>query len=287
MPELPEVETIRQDLAGKLIGKPIKSIVVRKDKIVRGGTVKFKRELQGQSFQKIGRRGKLLIFDIARTDTYLLVHLKMTGQLIYQRKGKRVAGGHPLPALDMELPNKHTHIIIIFVDGSKLFFNDLRQFGFMQLVSARQCDGVIAKFGIEPLTKDFTLEKFRQIFKNRKISLKAVLLNQKLVAGIGNIYADEISFAAGVRPSRRVDRLTRAEIERLYKYSKRVIARAVKYRGTTFSNFVDASGQTGNFVSQLAVYGREDKKCKKCKSYNIKKIKLAGRGTHYCSRCQK
>ncbi len=287
MPELPEVETIRRDLATKLVRKKITDVVVRKDKIVRGSTEKFKKELVGKTFWKIDRRGKLLIFDITRTDTFLLVHLKMTGQLIYQARGKRVAGGHPWPALDVKLPDKHTHIIITFADKSKLYFNDLRQFGFMQLVDEKQKDLVIAKFGIEPLTKDFTKDNFSKIFKNRRAPLKAVLLNQNLIAGLGNIYADEICFAAGVRPTRRVDRLTKAEIDRLYGATEQVIRCAIKYRGTTFSNYVDARGESGNFVAKLMVYGRGGENCRKCNQFKIKKIKSAGRGTHYCPGCQK
>lgn len=287
MPELPEVETIRNDLEAKIVRKKITKVEVRQDKMVRGATAAFRKFLVGSSFLKIDRRGKLLIFDIAATDIYLLVHLKMTGQLVY-KEGKRVtSGGHSWPLMDMKLPNKHTHIIITFADKSQLFFSDLRQFGFMQIVNQKQRDLIVARFGIEPLTRDFTSESFRKVFKNRRAPLKAVLLNQKLIAGIGNIYADEICFAAGVRPGRRVNTLTKSEIDRLYEAAEKIIRSAIKYRGTTFSDYVDGSGVSGNFVSRLKVYGRDGKICLRCRKYNIKKIKKAGRGTHYCPSCQK
>jgi formamidopyrimidine-DNA glycosylase len=287
MPELPEVETIRADLEGCLLNKKIAKADVLKGKIVRGSTAVFKRLLTGGSFRKIERRGKLLIFDIAGTDIFLLVHLKMTGQLVYQ-EGKRItSGGHSWPLMNMKLPNKHTHIIITFTDKSKLFFSDLRQFGFMQIVSTRQKDLVIAKYGIEPLTRDFSREKFRRVFKSRRAPLKAVLLNQNLIAGLGNIYADEICFSAGVRPGRRADRLTAAEVDKLYRATQAVIKKAIKYRGTTFSDYVDGSGSAGNFVAHLKVYGRTGKICLRCKQGFIKKIKKVGRGTHYCPACQK
>jgi len=287
MPELPEVETIRRDLAAKILHKKITKVEVAKDKIVRGSTAKFKDDLVGKSFASVNRRGKLLIFDIASTDTYLLVHLKMTGQLIYQSSDERVAGGHPWPEFDTKLPDKHTHITITFSDKSKLYFNDLRQFGFMKIVNEKQLDVVVAKFGIEPLTPDFTLDNFRKVFVGRKAPLKAVLLNQNLIAGLGNIYADEICFAAGVRTSKSVDRLTNKEKEALYKSAEKIIKQAIKYRGTTFRDYVDSQGRTGNFVDKLKVYGRSGDLCLKCHKFNIKKIKTAGRGTHYCPGCQK
>lgn len=287
MPELPEVETIRRDLSAKVLRKKIIKVEVSKDKIVRGSTAKFKDDLIGRSFAQVNRRGKLLIFDIAKTNTYLLVHLKMTGQLIYQDKTVRVAGGHPWPAPDVRLPDKHTHITITFSDKSKLYFNDLRQFGFMKIVEEKQLDIIVARFGIEPLTSDFTAENFGKVFRGRKAPLKAVLLNQNLIAGLGNIYADEICFAAGVRPGRRVDRLTKKEKEALYKSTEKIIKQAIKYRGTTFRDYVDSRGRTGNFVDKLKVYGRGGELCLKCHKFNIKKIKTAGRGTHYCPGCQK
>lgn len=287
MPELPEVETIRRDLDRRIRHQKIKRIEVRKLKIVRGSVPAFKRALRGQSFNRIDRRAKLLVFAIAGGKKFLLIHLKMTGQLIYQSRRELVAGGHNWPPLDRRLPNKYSHVILTFRDGSRLFFNDLRQFGYLQLVDRATKDSLVAGYGLEPLAREFTLAKFAGIFRRRHTRLKAVLLNQSLIAGIGNIYADEICHAAGMRPSRKVSTLTAAEIKRLYHASQKILRLAVEKRGTTFSDYVDADGRTGNYLRHLKVYGREGQKCLTCRKGVIKKIKIGSRGTHYCPTCQK
>ena len=148
-------------------------------------------------------------------------------------------------------------------------------------------ENIIEKYGLEPLDKNFTAAALYDIVKGRQAPIKAILLNQALIVGIGNIYADEILFAAGIRPSRRARTLTIVEIERIYKAAKAVLRQAIKYRGTTFNNYVDADGNQGNFMKLLKVYGREKKKCLRCRTGVIKKIKVAGRGTRYCPRCQR
>ncbi len=285
MPELPEVETIRRDLNKKVVQKRIKKIDVRKAKLARNGKDNFLESLTNKSFSKIDRRGKLLIFVISGTGRFLLTHLKMTGQLIYQKGNKKTAGGHGWPEIG-KLPNSYSHIIFTFSDNSRLFFNDLRQFGYMEVVDEKQLSEVLARFGIEPLTKDFTEKNFAKALQGRKTAIKTALLNQQIVAGIGNIYADEVCFAAGIKCQRKVDSLTKTEIKKLFSTVKRIMKLAVEKRGTTFNNYRDADGNTGNFVGYLNVYHRDGKKCKKCSSI-IKKTKLGGRGTHYCPSCQK
>lgn len=218
----------------------------------------------------------------------------MTGQLIYQKGGEIVAGGHSeggrdetLPRLCDDLPNKHTHIIFYFSDKSKLFFNDLRRFGVVKIVDKKELENIINDFGEEPLKKSFSLKVFKDIAKNKKGNIKAFLLNQKHIAGIGNIYADEILFEAGILPSREINSLEREEIKKLYQAIKKILKKAVEYRGTTFNNYLDASGKEGGFLKFLKVYGREKEKCKKCKKSVIRKTKIAGRGTRYCGKCQK
>ncbi|MBU1178356.1 bifunctional DNA-formamidopyrimidine glycosylase/DNA-(apurinic or apyrimidinic site) lyase [Patescibacteria group bacterium] len=285
MPELPEVETIRRDLQRKIVGKKIARIQVCKPKIIKGSKTALNKTLTGNFFTKINRRGKLLILELKKGEKFLLIHLKMTGQLIYQAQGKVTAGGHGWPQID-KLPNKYSHIIFTFVDRSQLFFNDLRQFGYMKLVDENELQEVLKKFGIEPLTKGFTWTNFQQVMAGKKTSLKAVLLNQKLIAGIGNIYADEICFRAGVRPSRAVNKLSSAELRKIFNSCNIILKQAIKYRGTTFNDYVDADGNKGNFISRLKVYQRAGKKCQRCRRSVIEKIKIAGRGTHYCPRCQ-
>lgn len=286
MPELPEVETIRRGLSKKIIGKKIARVLVAK-KVVEGSIVKFRKTLTRKSFKKIDRAGKLLIFQLSKGDLWLLVHLKMTGQLIYEGKSGVVAGGHLLTAEDTEkLPGKYTRAQLHFADRTKLFFNDLRRFGYMKLVDEKGRQAVLAKFGIEPLQDNFTLPNFKSVLTKRKAPIKSVLLNQQLIAGIGNIYADEICFAAGVRPYRVASSLKQGEIKKLWQACNQVIKKAIKEKGTTFKDYRDHEGGKGNFTQQLMVYGRTGEKCRRCGQI-ISKIKIAGRTTAFCPKCQK
>lgn len=286
MPELPEVETIRRDLLKKIKGQKIDGVVVKKDNMVKGHTKTFIRKIKGQTIKNISRIGKLMIFDLGN-DLNLLVHLKMTGQLVFVKGDKVVAGGHNIPKADNRLPNKYSHIIFTLADDSKLFFNDLRQFGYMRLVSNKIRELLVVAYGIEPLTDSFTLDNFKKVFNSRQTSVKAILLNQKLIAGIGNIYADEICHQAGIKPTRQAGCLTQAEIKNIYLACQIIIKKAIRHRGTTFNDYVDASGKEGNFVKLLKVYGREGQVCQRCRQAKIKKIKITGRGTHLCPKCQK
>lgn len=287
MPELPEVETIRHDLEKRIVSKKITDVVVVAKQSVHYPVDKFKKVLIGDKIKSINRRGKLLHFSFQKGLLFLLIHLKMTGQLIYRQKRKITAGGHSLGKIDFELPNKFTRVVVKFNDGSELFFNDLRRFGYLKLVPAEEKDKILQKsFGIEPLTPDFIYLSFVRLFEKRKTNIKALLLNQKLIAGLGNIYADEVCFCAGVRPDRRVDKITEGEKKKLFNCIPKILQLAIKNRGTTFNSFVDSDGKSGNHVNFLKVYGRGGEKCRRCGG-TIKKIRLAGRGTHFCLKCQK
>jgi formamidopyrimidine-DNA glycosylase len=304
MPELPEVETIRRDLQSKIVGKNITDVLVRDKRTVKGSVASFGKVLSRNKFIKIERRGKLLLFGL-EDGKYLLVHLKMTGQLILAESGKGIprgqppsgkvesgrviAGGHSFKGgQSFHLPDKHTRVVMEFSDNSKLFFNDLRVFGYMKIVTGKERDRIFNNdFGLEgDQLGRLKVEQFIKLFVNRKTRIKAFLLDQKIIAGIGNIYADEICFCTGVRPSRRVNELTHAEIKRLFKCTPKILKLAVKHRGTTFNNYVDSGGNKGNFVQFLKVYGRGGGKCRRCSGI-IKKIKQGGRGTHFCPDCQK
>lgn len=293
MPELPEVETVRRDLVAHLLEKKIKAVTILNRKTISSNPDDFVKILSGSFFIDIARRGKLLIFKLKQKDSYLLVHLKMTGQLIYLSKGSEVSGGHSLSshsfekAVGGELPNKYTRVIINFTDKSNLFFNDLRKFGYMKIVNQQELDAFILKnYGPEPLDKNFILNDFLASLKTKRRNIKAVLLDQKVVAGLGNIYVDEVLFAAGVRPTRLASKITDQEVKKIYEAIIKILTLAIKHRGTTFSNFVDSRGKRGNFSTMLQVYGRGKENCLKCSSAIIK-IKIAGRGTHYCPKCQK
>ncbi|MFA5886625.1 MAG: bifunctional DNA-formamidopyrimidine glycosylase/DNA-(apurinic or apyrimidinic site) lyase [Patescibacteria group bacterium] len=304
MPELPEVETIRRDLAAALTGRRFLSVDILSPKMVWPRTTFFKRELAARRILGVDRRGKLLIFRLsplkkstrvnkknkAVAFDYLLIHLKMTGQLIYQSKKLVVAGGHSLAKssnISRDLPNKYTRAIFYFKAGGRLFFNDLRKFGYLKLSSKLELDNLIARnYGPEPLTPAFTVSALQRIFKNKKIKIKAALLDQKLIAGLGNIYVDESLFAARILPTRLASSLTASEIKKLWQSIQRIIRLAIINRGTTFSDYRDSAGRSGNFSRYLKVYGRTKEKCSHC-GHAILKVKLAGRGTHYCAHCQK
>jgi formamidopyrimidine-DNA glycosylase len=287
MPELPEVETIRLGLLKRIAGVKVKAVEVRKAKIIRGNAKQFTRALKGQSFSTITRRGKLLIFHVATSQHYLLVHLKMTGQLIYEQGKTVIAGGHSWPSLQDPLPNKYTHVIISFSNGGTLFFNDMRQFGYMEVADDRRLQQVLDVFGPEPLEKDFTFEVFENMLGKRTISIKAALLNQTVLAGVGNIYADESLFAARIKPTRRVNTLTISEKKALFKAIPVILRRAIECGGTTFSNYRDVEGGKGNFTRLLKVYGRGGERCGRCKKATLKKETVAGRGTVWCPNCQR
>ncbi len=283
MPELPEVETIRQGLKKQILHKPISKIIVKKTNLVRDNLQDFQAILQDNAISQIDRIGKLLLLKLAKQEKYLAIHLKMTGQLIYSFKDKLIAGGHNLPIVD-DLPNKFSHIIFDFKDGSKLFFNDMRQFGYLQLLDKKSRGQIIKKYGIEPLSKNFTLANFKKIFNNRTGILKALLLNQQIISGLGNIYVDEVCFRARVR---RVNTLSDIELKALWQACQYIIKKAISKKGTTFSDYRDSENKSGNYSQYLKVYGRQGQKCVRCKSTKIKKITLAGRGTHFCPNCQK
>ena len=287
MPELPEVETIRSDLSKKITNKEIVSVTVKLPRLVKSGLKNFIQTLTGNKITKISRRGKLIYCELQAGGEFLLVHLKMTGQLIYQKNKKVTAGGHSYQSMNWELPNKYSHIYFNFADASQLFFNDLRTFGYMQIVDQKQLKIILDKYGLEPLTPNFTLKNFQKIFKNRKTNIKALLLNQQIIAGIGNIYADEICFYAGVLPARSVSSLREVEIKKLWRGAHGIIKKAIKERGTTFSDFRDGEGNRGNFSRYLRVFQRQGERCRTCRTGVIAKMKLAGRGTHFCPQCQK
>ncbi len=285
MPELPEVETIKNDLKKKILKKEIESVEILK-KTIRGNEREFKRILEGNYFKSINRIGKLLFFELGNKKNFLLVHLKMTGQLVYMYKKYLIAGGHFTSNFG-RLPNEFTRVILKFKNDSSLYFNDMRRFGYMEIVDSKGLEKVKARFGIEPLTSNFKFNDFKKIFAKRKAPVKAVLMNQKLIAGIGNIYADEILFESRIMPTRLANTLSEPELKRIFEASKTVLKRAIKYRGTTFRNYVDSEGKKGSFVNFLRIYGRkEGGACYRCDGI-VKTVKIGGRTTKYCSGCQK
>jgi formamidopyrimidine-DNA glycosylase len=217
----------------------------------------------------------------------------MTGQLIYENKGHFPdSKGSTLGTLKVESWEKSprwrfTRVIFTFTDGSKLFFNDLRKFGWIKIVSETDLPKIFSGTGVEPLSKDFTLKKFKEILtRYPKRKIKSLLLDQTLIAGLGNIYVDESCFLAGILPTRIVRSLTSNKIKKLHQSIIAVLKLAISKKGTSARDYVRANGQPGSFVPYLNVYGRAKEKCKICGT-KISKIKLNGRGTHFCAHCQK
>lgn len=280
MPELPEVETVRRELEEKLAaggdtGRRIKKVLIHQPKTLRDTSVgKFVEAVEGACIKKIGRRAKLLIIQLS-SDYTMLIHLKMTGQLVY------------VPANAGR--GKHERVVFVMGDRQELRFNDMRRFGYIKLVPTVEVDRAveIAALGPEPLEPGFDLNAFRMMIRfKRQGKIKSLLMDQHFIAGIGNLYADEICFYAGVLPSRQVNTLTDAEIKRLHKGIQTILPAAIKHRGTSFRDYVSASGERGGHVPYLRVYRRTGQACLNC-GQPVERIKLGGRGTHYCPKCQK
>jgi len=243
MPELPEVETIRRQLAKKIVGK----------------------KLSGKKITKVRRRAKILMIDFIDGSS-LVFHLKLTGQLIFN--------GQPL---------KYTRQVFEFDDGSKLVFNDVRKFGWWKTV--KNTKQIEEGFGPEALKVDFKTFK-NNLKKHPNTKIKPLLMDQKFIAGIGNIYSDEILFASRVQPLWQVKTLKDKEIQRIHQNIKKILKKAIQYHGTSVQDYLDARGRKGSYLNHLKVYQREGEKCVRCSS-KIKRIKIGGRSAHFCPRCQR
>ena len=243
----------------------------------------FLRLVQGIRVSSVRRRAKVLIVELSNGYN-LVFHLKMTGQLIYRDKDRLAGGGHPIKHSLRELPNKYSHVIFNFSDGSRLFFNDLRQFGWVKLVSSKELEEIEQEFGPEPLVINFY--EFKELFTKKKSAIKPLLMDPKFIAGVGNIYAQEALFCAGILPTRKADSLSRKELRKLFKCLQKILRLAVDKKGTSTNNYVDAFGRQGSMEPYLKVYNQAGEKCERCKG-KIKSIKQGGRTTCYCASCQK
>jgi formamidopyrimidine-DNA glycosylase len=285
MPELPEVETVRKSLMRYLPGQKVEGVEVRHAKSVRGDAA-FASWLVGRTVKTVDRRAKLLVIRFEDDDEVLAIHLKMTGQLLFRRGTLKAGGGHSLSKTVDDQEERHARVVLTFRDGARLVFNDLRLFGYLKRLDAVRLQKELGGYGPEPGTPGFTLELFVKVLGKRAAPLKAVLLDQKKIGGLGNIYVDEACFRAKVRPTRRAGSLTKAEVKALHRACIDVIEESIAVGGTTFRSYTDADGKSGGFVEKLRVYGRDGEKCLRCKG-TIKKTVCAGRGTHYCPECQK
>ena len=319
MPELPEVETVRRGLAELLPGRVVARVAVfDSPKSFPNAPADVEQFLYGARVTAVRRRAKVLMIDLD-TRYSLVVHLKMTGQLVFRqssRHGARVspnksrgshdathnfsadtareiddfAGGHPNDSLIGELPDRSTRVQIDFVDGSRLFFNDQRKFGWVKLLPTDEVKNLpfMQKVGPEPLDPQTRAEDFIQRIRRRQNSMiKPAFLDQAVIAGVGNIYADEALWAAQIHPQTRVKNVSDQQLNTLFKELRRVLQLSIDQGGSTDKNYVDAEGRKGNYLTFAHVFRREGQACHRHPDQEIIKLKVSGRGTHICPVCQK
>jgi len=271
MPELPEVETICFQLNRVLRGLKITGVVVLSPKSFVG-EIREIREIRGKRVIGVERRGKMIIIEL-EGGVCLTIHLKLTGQLIFREKGK--------------LSNKYTRVIVSFDNGGKLYFNDLRKFGWIKIVRDLREMREMGEMGVEPFDKEFTVEYLQKIFSRTSRPVKIVLMDQEKIAGIGNIYANEALWEAGISPAKPAKRLGYNEITILREAILRVLRQGIKYGGASAADeaYVKPNGSPGEYQEHFLVYQREGQPCLRCKTL-IKRVNLGGRGTFYCEKCQ-
>lgn len=288
MPELPEVETVRRGLHELIIGREVKKVVHDTPKSFPNAAADVEQFLIGATITDVRRRAKVLLIDLSSEYT-LVIHLKMTGQLVFRAADIAFGAGHPNDSLIGELPDKSTRVTFAFGDDSHLYFNDQRKFGWVRLLPTIEVPNIdfMKKVGPEPLDAEFTAKQFTERFKRRARSpIKAALLDQTVVAGVGNIYADESLWGAKIHPLRPVASITKKEFETLYSELRDVMNLAIEKGGSTDRNYVNAEGKKGSYIDFARVFRREGKPCPRCGT-TIIKFKAAGRGTHICPNCQR
>jgi formamidopyrimidine-DNA glycosylase len=273
VPELPEVETVVRDLRARLTGRTIASVRAGRKRLRRPWLRRWSVELSGASITAVERRGKWIIVALSG-ERYLLCHLGMTGQMVVRPADK------PLPP--------HTHLVFSLDGGhEELRFRDIRRFGSAELIaSAEDLDARFRKFKLGPEPFAVSGEQFGRSLASTRRCLKAVLLDQRVVAGVGNIYADEALFEARLHPARPGHRLTPSEIDRLRRAVQTVLERAIERRGSSIRDYVDGNGAGGNYQNEFRVYGRTGQPCRRCRTPLVV-TRLAGRSSHYCPKCQK
>ncbi|MDR1808052.1 MAG: bifunctional DNA-formamidopyrimidine glycosylase/DNA-(apurinic or apyrimidinic site) lyase [Propionibacteriaceae bacterium] len=295
MPELPEVETVRRGLDRLVVGRTIAALEVFEPKSFQVADLPPTREETAAAIQRhvVGatiaaarRRAKVLILDLDNGFS-LVGHLKMTGQMVV-RGAEDWGGGHPTDSLLARLPDRSTRLEFRFADGTQLFFNDQRKFGWVRLMATDAVEHLpfIAALGPEPLDPAGLPEFRRRIARHPKTTVKAALLNQEIVAGIGNIYADEALWAARVNPARPVADVSARKLRELYEAAASVMRLSIDLGGSTDRNYVDAEGNKGSYLGFAHVFRREGQACSRCGA-TIRKTRVAGRGTHYCPTCQR
>ena len=283
MPELPEVETIKRSLNKAIIGQTIDDIEVRDYKLFRGK----RHDILGAKIEEIERRAKMLVWKLSN-GKYLLFHLKMTGQMLYDSNDHKLiaGGGHPDSVYLKRPPHEYTHVIFT-LDKGHLYFNDLRKFGWIKVLDEENLKQEVSKLGPEIDWPEFTFEYFvKAVNRKARTKIKSVLMEQSLIAGIGNIYSDETLFMAKILPTRLVKDLSEHELRSIYDSIKPVLELAIKHGGTSLKDYRRLDGSQGDYLHFANVYHRNGEPCKVCDT-KIERIVVNGRSAHFCPDCQK
>lgn len=289
MPELPEVETTVRYLKKKVRGRTFFDVWSDWEKTVKKPKSfdDFKKELKGKKILDVRRRAKNVLFDLSEGKT-LLVHQKMTGHLLVGKWKKERGSWQPPQGPLSDKNNSYIHLMFIFKDGSMMALSDLRKFAKVELWDSdklKESEGMKG-LGPEPLEKDFTFAKFKKQLKGQTRKIKQVLMDPSVIAGIGNIYSDEILWEAKVHPLKKASELSEGELGRIYKAIGKILPLAVKLQGESFSDYRTPLGEKGGYDDERKVYRKEGEKCSRCGG-EIKRIKVGGRSAHFCPRCQK
>jgi len=273
MPELPEVETVKEVLKEQILGNRIADVKIHYESMIKTSDAKrFRQLLIGQKVVDIGRRGKYLIFELE--DYHLLSHLRMEGKFFYGE--------------EVDIKDKHVHAEFLLSDGQRLRYEDVRKFGTFHLYEKSMDLELTPSFkvlGVEPFDKTFTIDYVQGLLANKKMPIKSMLLTQKVVTGLGNIYVDEVLFASKIHPLKKSGDLTRDDLENVVNYTREILRHAIAYKGTTIRTFASAHGSDGQFQNFLQVHTKKDEPCPCCRTV-IQKIKVGGRGTYFCESCQ-
>ena len=287
MPELPEVETLRRGLSEYIIGKKVASVRSDSEKIFPNTSSDVSAFFVGANIVAVRRRAKVILVELS-TQYTVAVHLRMTGQMVYVGD-ERFGAGHPNDSLIGELPDKSTRVTIEFSDGSHLYFNDQRKFGWMRLMPSIEVPNIafMQKLGPEPLESDFTVSVLNErLLRRKNSSVKAALLDQSVLAGVGNIYADESLWGAKIHPQTFVRDITGEGIAKLWSELRKVLLLAIQKEGSSSVAYAKNGGQQGSYMDFARVYGRTGLPCLRHPDVLISKIRVAGRGTHICDACQ-
>jgi len=289
MPELPEVEVVKRSLINKTQNLIVKAVKIN------DGRLRYKidrnkiKKIIGLKFKKISRRSKYLLF-FFNEDIVMLVHLGMTGKFFFINQKKTKYKTSFYYDINEEKDKKYDRIIFDLSNDQKLIYNDIRKFGFIKFIQKVNLDknSHLKHLGPEPLSSKFNIRYFKNYIVGRERNIKNILMDQKFISGLGNIYVNEILFSSGIRPVKKINELTNVEIKKIIKYSKKIISKAIILGGSSIKNFSSSSGKKGSFQQHFSVYGKKGENCPKVKcSGRIKKIVVSNRASFFCNKCQK